>query len=149
MQKTNIMPTMWLLVALIIVVLVHFIVPVARIIPFPWSLLGLIPLGLGVAINLMADKAFHQNNTTVKPFQESSALVADGVFRVTRNPMYLGFVLIVLGIALLLGSVTSLLVPLALGIFLDRAYIVVEEEMLSERFAQRWPAYKARTRRWL
>lgn len=55
-----------------------------------------------------------QAGTTVKPFQESTALITDGVFRLSRNPMYLGFVLVLTGIATLLGSLTPWLSPRSL-----------------------------------
>jgi protein-S-isoprenylcysteine O-methyltransferase Ste14 len=106
-------------------------------------------LALGVAINLVADGAFHKANTTVKPFEESSALVTGGVFRITRNPMYLGFVLILTGIAVLLRSLTPYLVPIVFAVMIDRLYISVEERMLAERFGAAWQAYKRSTGRWL
>lgn len=64
------------------------------------------PLIFGVALNISADRMFEQHKTTVKPFEESTALVTDGVFRFSRNPMYLGMVLILSGVVLLAGSTT-------------------------------------------
>ena len=118
-------------------------------IPGLWNLLGLIPTFLGVAINLSADKAFHQARTTVKPFQESTSLVTNGVFRISRNPMYLGFVLILIGIAMLVRSLSPYLVVFVFAIFIDKIYIRTEEYMLTEKFGSKWQAYKAKTRRWL
>jgi len=149
MKNVNIMPTTWLLIAIIVVIVLHFALPIVQLVSFPWSLLGVVPLALGVVINLVADRAFHQNSTTVKPFQQSAVLITDGVFRVTRNPMYLGFVLILLGISLLMGSLVTFLATLAFGVFVDRAYIATEEYMLEERFPKEWASYKARTRRWV
>lgn len=64
------------------------------------------PLIFGVALNISADRMFKQHKTTVKPFEESTSLVTDGVFRFSRNPMYLGMVLILSGVVLLAGSTT-------------------------------------------
>jgi len=127
----------------------HFLFPGIRIIPPLWNLLGVIPLTLGVTINLVADKAFHKAHTTVKPFEESSVLITNSAFRISRNPMYLGFVLILIGIAFLVGTLTPYVVVLAFAILMDRMYIIVEERMLAAKFGAEWEEYKQRTRRWL
>jgi protein-S-isoprenylcysteine O-methyltransferase Ste14 len=87
---------------------------------------------------IIADKAFHQAQTTVKPFEESTALLTTGVFRITRNPIYPGYLLILLGVALIVGSVTPYAVLLVFAVLMDRVFIRVEEQMLEERFGQAW-----------
>jgi len=149
MSANKIMPTTCLLIAIVAMIVLHFGLPAMRVIPPLWNLLGIIPLALGVTINLIADKAFHRANTTVKPFQESSVLITSGVFRISRNPMYLGFVLILIGVAILMGSLTPYAVIIAFAILIDRVYVTVEERMLAERFGPEWEKYKRGTRRWL
>lgn len=149
MQAKRTMPTTYLLISIIVMTVLHSLFPAMRIIPPLWNLLGLVPLALGVIINLVADKAFHKANTTVKPFEESSALITQGVFRDSRNPMYLGFVLILIGIAVLMRSLTPYVVVLAFAILIDRMYITVEERMLAEKFGTEWEEYRQSTRRWL
>jgi len=149
MQAKRTMPTTYLLISIIVMTVLHSLFPAMRIIPPLWNLLGLVPLALGVIINLVADKAFHKANTTVKPFEESSALITQGVFRASRNPMYLGFVLILIGIAVLMRSLTPYVVVLAFAILIDRMYITVEERMLAEKFGAEWEEYRQSTRRWL
>jgi len=149
MKVRKIMPTTVLLIAIIAMIALHLLFSEMIIIPPLWNLLGMIPLALGVTINLVADNAFHRANTTVKPFEESSALITSGAFRISRNPMYLGFVLILIGIAVLMRSLTPYLVIVAFAILLDRMYITVEERMLAEKFGPDWEAYKKKTRRWL
>jgi protein-S-isoprenylcysteine O-methyltransferase Ste14 len=148
-KAKKVMPTTWLLLAIVVTIALHFLFPVMRIVPAPWNLLGIIPLAAGVAINLVADSAFRKANTTVKPFEESSSLIVDGAFRISRNPMYLGFVLILIGVAVLLGSLAPFVVALAFAILMDRAYIGIEEGMLAARFGTQWEEYKQTTRRWL
>jgi protein-S-isoprenylcysteine O-methyltransferase Ste14 len=145
----QVMPTTWLLLAIVVAIALHFLFPVVRIVPVPWNLLGILLLAAGVAINLVADGAFRKANTTVKPFQESSSLIVDGAFRTSRNPMYLGFVLILIGVAVLLGSLAPYAVVLAFAILMDRAYVRVEERMLAAKFGGEWEAYRQTTRRWL
>ena len=149
MNTGKIMPTTYLLIAMLEMFTIHFLFPGLLIIPLFYNLLGIIPMLLGVALNLVADGAFHKFNTTVKPFQESSSLVTNGVYRISRNPMYLGFVLILIGIAVLLRSLTPFLIILAFGIWVQRKFITVEERMLAEKFGAEWLAFRKRTRRWL
>jgi protein-S-isoprenylcysteine O-methyltransferase Ste14 len=149
MKSTKIMPPTWLLIAIIAMLILNFVFPAAWIIPPLWNLMGLMFLASGVMLNLIADNTFKQVGTTVKPYQESSTLVTNGAFHISRNPMYLGMVLILTGIALLLRSLTPFLVIIPFAILIDQAYIKIEEGMLSEKFGATWEAYKARTGRWL
>jgi protein-S-isoprenylcysteine O-methyltransferase Ste14 len=102
-----------------------------------------------MAINLIADGKFHEVETTVKPFEKSSTLVTGGVFRISRNPMYLGFVLILLGIAILLGSLSPYLIVILFWIAMEKVFIETEEKMLESKFGSRWTEYKTSVRRWL
>ena len=144
-----ILPPTVLLVALLCTGILHWAVPGMRILAPPWTLAGLVPLAGGAGLNLAADRAFKRRGTTVKPFVESSALVTDGVFAISRNPMYVGFVLMVLGLAMLLGSLIPFLVVLALGPVLEFRFIRAEERMLAARFGAEWEAYRNRVRRWI
>jgi protein-S-isoprenylcysteine O-methyltransferase Ste14 len=85
----------------------------------------------------------------VKPLEESSALVTSGVYGLSRHPMYLGFVVLLAGVAILLRSLTPWLGVPALAVVLDRTFIVPEEGMLANRFGREWEQYKGRVRRWL
>lgn len=143
------MPTTYLLIAIVALIALHFLFPVMSIVPPIWNLIGFIPIIVGVIINLFADNAFHRAKTTVKPFEGSSVLITNGVFQVTRNPMYLGFVLILIGIAVLLRSLTPYVVVLGFATLMDRMFIVTEEQMLAEKFGSQWEEYRRRTRRWL
>jgi protein-S-isoprenylcysteine O-methyltransferase Ste14 len=114
--------------AIILAVSLHFLVPVRQVLAFPWRLLGLAPLVIGLVLNLLADQAFkRRHDTTVKPFEKSSALITDGVFSITRNPMYLGMTLILFGVAMLLGSATPFAIVIVLAALLDRVFIAPEE----------------------
>ena len=117
MQK--LMPTTYLLIAILLCITLHFLIPILYIIPSPWNFLGLIPLLLGIWVNLSADRAFKKVKSTVKPFEESNSLIQEGVFRFSRNPMYLGFVWILLGISFLLRSVSPYLVVVVYAILID------------------------------
>ena len=107
--------------------------------------------GVGFGFDMAGLLAFRKANTTVNPLkpQRSSAVVTSGVYRVTRNPMYLGLVLILLGLAVFLASPWALMGPVAFGAFITRFQIRPEERVLAERFGAAYTEYCARVRRWL
>jgi len=145
----RLLPPAYLGMALLAMVALHLVAPVASIPTFDVRLAGLAPLAAGIALNLAADRAFKKRGTTVKPFERSTALVTAGVLTLSRNPMYLGMVLILLGVALLLGSAAPFAVVALFALALDRRFIRVEERMLADAFGDDWRAYRRRVRRWL
>jgi protein-S-isoprenylcysteine O-methyltransferase Ste14 len=149
MKSKRVLPPTYLLVSIVVMVALHFLLPVTTIIPLPWNVIGIVPLALGIAINIVADSALRKADTTVKPFEESSALVTSGAYRISRHPMYLGFVLVLIGVALLMGSLAPYIVIPAFVVLMDRVFIQVEERMLEARFGGTWQAYKLKTRRWI
>ena len=149
MTRRKILPPTYLYGAIGLMVALHLIAPITTLLDGLAVLTGLIPLVIGVVINLLADRAFKQHATTVKPFEQSSALVTGGVFRFSRNPMYTGFVLGLVGIALLLGSLSPWLVVIGFVPVMETAFIRAEEAMLEQRFGEAFRAYQQQTRRWL
>ena len=140
---------MYLFISLASMVLLQFFLPVYQLIPYPWNAAGILPLLLGMALNIVADKAFKKTGTTVKPFEVSTTLVTSGAFRYSRNPMYLGMVMILTGVAFLLGALSPFIIIPIFAITMDRAFIVTEEKMLDECFGSKWKQYKADVRRWI
>lgn len=145
----KILPPTYLLAAILLVIALHFLLPGATIIPFPWSVAGVLPLAAGIFLNLAADRQFKQASTTVKPFERSTTLVTTGVFRWSRNPMYFGQVLIVAGIAAFVGSVTPWGAVVAFAALLNWVFVVPEERMLTEAFGDAFESYKTEVRRWI
>ena len=140
---------MYLFTSLAAMVLMNLFIPVQQLIIYPWNATGIIPLLLGMALNLSADRAFKRNATTVKPFEMSKVLITSGTFKYTRNPMYLGMVLILIGAALLLGTLSPFIIIPVFAITMDRIFIVAEEKMLDQRFGDKWKQYKTNVRRWI
>ena len=111
--------------------------------------MGLLPLILGVVLNLIADRDLKRSQTTVKPFQQSSTLITDGAYRISRHPMYLGFILILFGASLLLGSTSPYIVMIVFAILMELLFIREEERMLEEQFQEKWIQYKSKVRKWI
>ena len=148
MKLKKILPPTFLLFAIILVVLLYYLYPLKSILIYPWYILGIIPIIFGISINLIADQIFKSRNTTIKLYEQSSTLVTTGIFKFTRNPMYLGFVFILLGITIMMGALTPFIVVPIFATFVDRYCINIEEKMLNEIFGDEWENYKAKTRRW-
>jgi protein-S-isoprenylcysteine O-methyltransferase Ste14 len=134
---------------LLLMVILHLAFPGPRVVTFPLTFIGLLPLLAGVVLNLAADKALKEAATTVKPFQESAALVTEGPFSMSRHPMYLGMVLGLLGVAIVMGTLTPLLLVPLFAVVVQWEFIRVEERMLDARFGEAWQAYKANVRPWI
>lgn len=145
----KIMPTTLLLISILMMLTLHFLLPLMKIIPPFWNLLGLLPIIIGVYINLWADHAFHQVQTTIKPYERPSTLIVHGCFSYTRNPMYLGFVLVLIGIAILIMTLSPWVVIPLFIVILDTLYIPHEEQMLTEEFGSLWEGYKKQVHRWI
>lgn len=109
-------------------------------------------LGLaGLAVNVAGLQAFRRHRTTVNPLQPGRAteLVCDGIFRWTRNPMYLGMVMLLGGWALYLANGVSFLGPVVLFAWLTRFQILPEERALRDKFPGAFDNYARRVGRWL
>jgi protein-S-isoprenylcysteine O-methyltransferase Ste14 len=125
---------------------------------WPWSLTaggtaavvaGVLLISLGAMIALAGVRRFRRAGTTVLPFGGTSELVISGVYRFTRNPMYLGMTLAYAGATLLLNSVWC---ALFLPAVLMSIYVLVvrpEERYLSQKFGDQYTRYTAKVRRWI
>jgi protein-S-isoprenylcysteine O-methyltransferase Ste14 len=143
------LPPLYLFTSLAVMVLLHFFLPVYEITPYPLNAIGLIPLALGIILNLAADNALKKHDTTVKPFEESTRLITTGVYKYSRNPMYLGMILIMIGVALLMGSLTPYIIVAVFIVAIEQVFIRAEESTLHEKFGHDWTAYREKVRRWL
>jgi protein-S-isoprenylcysteine O-methyltransferase Ste14 len=130
-------------------ILLHFLIPLIKLISMPWKVIGLIPVIIGILLNLIADSAFRRAGTTVKPSMESTALITDGIFRLSRHPMYLGFLLILVGSAILLGTLSPWVIIPIFVVLIQVQFISVEERMLADKFGPTWLDYKRKVRRWI
>ena len=149
MKKRKPLPPTYFIASLLLLVALHFIWPVKHLIPSPFRYLGVTLIVIGLWLNLWADSLFKKRQTTVKPFERATTLMVEGPFRFTRNPMYLGMSLILAGLAVVLGSLTTFAVPVAFFVAMEVAFIRHEQKALEEAFGQEFLDYRQRVRRWL
>jgi len=106
---------------------------------------------VGVALAITGVLTFRRAGTTIHPTrpQETSALVSSGVYRISRNPMYVGLLILLIAWAVFLSSAWSLVGPFAFVLYISRFQIVPEERVLSAKFGEAYASYKSKVRRWL
>jgi len=106
---------------------------------------------LGVGLSVAGVLSFRRAQTTLNPTkpQEASSLVTTGIYRVTRNPMYLGLSLVLLAWTVFLSSAWALLGVAAFVLYINRLQIAPEERALSQLFGSEYTAYQAKVGRWL
>lgn len=122
----------------------------AMLLPLPrFPVSGGFLVGLGLGLMLLAVIEFSRARTTVVPHEMPSALVTTGVYRHSRNPIYLGDALVLTGLCLIWGAWPSLvLVPVFVAVMTHR-FILPEEARLRSRFGPAFEAWAARVRRWV
>ncbi|HVM45875.1 MAG TPA: isoprenylcysteine carboxylmethyltransferase family protein, partial [Candidatus Thermoplasmatota archaeon] len=103
----------------------------------------------GTALVLAGYATQTRAGTDPIPFHPTTRIVTHGAYRYTRNPMYLGFALATLGLAILADSAWALLAAPAGLVLVDRLVVVREERYLERKFGEEYLAYKRRVRRWL
>lgn len=126
-----------------------FVLPRPALIEGPARWAGAIGIAGGLALTLAGARLFGRRGTNIKTFDDPTVLVVDGPFRWTRNPMYLGFVVALLGLAVVIGNAASLAAAVVFAVIADRCYIAFEEQAMRRRFGAEYAAYAARVRRWL
>lgn len=147
--KPRIYPPVYFLLALGAMLLLHQTLPLALWLAWPWNLAGAAFFLLGFGLSSAGRRRFQLSGAPLRPFEEGPALVTDGVFRFSRNPMYAGMLIMLVGTGLGLGTAGPLAVIPPFYFVLRWRFIRVEEAGLERRFGRVYTAYKARVRRWL
>jgi protein-S-isoprenylcysteine O-methyltransferase Ste14 len=105
----------------------------------------------GIVFDVLGLLAFRKSRTTVNPLkpERATALVTSGVYKITRNPMYVGMSLLLLAWAVYLSALLPFAGPVVFVLYITRFQIQPEERVLLEMFGEEYAAYAARVRRWL
>jgi len=144
-NKLNIPPN-YFYISLVITLIPIFIFKNLKIINFPYNLIGIIFLGLGIWIELWAYFLFKKADTP-EDFSKTTSFVEKGPYKFSRNPMYLGMLLILLGTSILVGNIISFISIIFFFIIIETIFIPYEEKEMS-RF-KAYENYKKRVRKWI
>ena len=136
MNFQKLLPPVWFLLSIIVMTGLHLWLPVKQLLFPPITYLGIVAIAIGIVIVLFCDYLFRQKNTTIKPFQESSYLVREGIFKYSRNPIYLGMTITLIGVGIFLGSLTPVFIIPAFTWLIQEVFIKEEERMLEVLFGE-------------
>jgi len=140
------------MVAVTFIVIAYFL---GRFVPLPFAAppilrdIGLLLTFVGFLFGIGALLEFRKARTTLDPHGSVRQLVTSGIYRFTRNPIYLGFLLMVIGLPLSSGLYWGFVMAPFYILTMDRLVIEREESYLEKKFRDVYPGYKARVRRWL
>ena len=148
-MERKIMPTTWFLGFLTLIIILHFLIVEKKMIFFPYNQFGWIFVLSDIILNLWTDNLFKKYKTTVKPYLKPSYFISNGPFRISRNPMYFGMLLILLGTTVLLKSVVLLIIPFAYLCIIHIFYIRKEEQKMLLQFGIEYSKYKKKVRSWI
>ena len=149
MVKRIIYPPVWLLLGLIIIFTCNEYFAGPRFTSLSGQLFGGGVIVVGLWLLVSAGGLFSRAKTGLIPFRDVSALVTGGVYRYTRNPMYLGMLAVLLGCAVTVGASVALLVPVMFAVIIEWRFIRPEEALLRDIFPEQFAAYCGRVRRWV
>lgn len=148
-KKHKVLPPTCFGISFVHLVCLYLIFQSDPVVPSPYRYFGAVLIVFGIILNTWADILFKRENTTVKSYGEPTSLITSGPFRISRHPMYLGMSSILIGMAMLMGSLVSFVFPLTFIIIMERRFIPMEEGNLEKAFGTQYRDYKKRVRRWV
>ena len=124
--------------------------PIKKILIYPWNLLGIIFILNGILIIFTSIFQLKKAKTTISPTELAltSSLVTSGIFQYTRNPIYLGFLVILFGISFILENLSPWIIPFVFYIYITIFQIKPEEKFLYSKFGELYSEYKKKVPRW-
>ena len=148
-RKRKILPGVYLLMTLLVMWLANRYFPLNRYIDEPAAYSGIVLVFVGIVVDVVSAERFRQAETGLLPFNEATTLLTGGFYRYTRNPIYMGMFLMLLGVAILLGSVGALLPIPVFVLIIRNNFVLGEERFLEAAFGQHYLDYKSEVRRWI
>ena len=139
----------YFIILLILSVLLNFLFPVLVFLSPPSTYFGFLIIGFGFVLAFWSRSLFLKNATTLQPSEEPTLLVTSGPFRISRNPIYLGMASILLGVAVLFGTLVTLAFPVIFVTLIEFFIIPGEERMMEKIFGEPYREYKKSVRRWI
>lgn len=145
----KIIPPVYFLLALMLMVLLAYYAPVSHLIYIPLRAFGGLLIVTGLTVTAYSANTFRQAGTPIKPFEPPVRLVTDQLYRFSRNPMYLGMMIVLVGTWILLGKLSPVIVIPVFFFIIQEGFIKYEEKFLEEKFGDEYLEYKDRVYRWI
>jgi protein-S-isoprenylcysteine O-methyltransferase Ste14 len=139
-----------MLLFIILALGIHRLYPWREIADIRSPLVAVVFIGAAISIAVWARSLFVAANTTLIPASPmNNALVVQGPYRFSRNPMYLAIVMFGIGVSFFVGSIPMFLAPIAVFLLCDRVFIPFEEAKMLRQFGETYASYTRRVRRWI
>ncbi len=140
------------LIVLVLIISIYFSSTKLDLIHIPFQLeISFFTLSLGILIFINPVLKFIKSKTTINPiqFDKTNKLVTSGIFKYSRNPMYLGMLMIIISTSIFYLNIYSILTPFLFIFWINKFQIQREEVFLAEKFGKEYLSYKNKTRRWI
>ena len=142
-------PPVLTVIFIAIAYILKWTIPIPFVVSSVLENIGFVLVVIGFLLGVAAFLAFRKARTTLDPHGKVSAIVTDGIYRFTRNPIYLAFLLMLIGFPLNSGNYWGILLSPVFVIFMNSLVIEKEEAYLEKKFGDVYTSYKSRVRRWL
>jgi protein-S-isoprenylcysteine O-methyltransferase Ste14 len=149
--ETKIPPPVYGLITALLIWWLASVFPSLKLLPAWFKQMGIALIVIGVCLDLMALRQFYKQKTTPNPLSPNKAntIVISGLYRFSRNPMYLGLLLSLTGWTMYLGNLASLACLPVFVWVLNNMQIKPEEHALEKKFGESYTRYLSEVRRWL
>ena len=149
MKKFKIVPPVYFLIYMILIIPFYFLFSKFNIIKFPYNLLGLLFFTSGIILNNISMNLFKKEDTPEELENKPNVLVIRGAYKYSRNPMYLGGLISLIGLAIISQNILSFIIPILYIITINIIFIQYEEKILEQLFGNEYLEYKHKVRRWI
>ena len=139
-------PPVILLASIVLQIILLFSFPISVDLS---SLLGLILILSGISLVFVSFRFMRKMKTTFIPDGTPEVLISSGPFKFSRNPIYLGMLTFLVGVAFLMSSLSAIIIAFVFGIIINFTWIAHEEKKLHELFSEDWENYSSKVRRWI
>lgn len=120
-----------------------------KIINYPLNLLGILIVLLGFGIMMWAWSMFRKVDNAICPTAKTSKIITNGAYNISRNPMYLGMVIMLVGFSVIIGSIIAFFSPILFFLIINKVFIPYEEEKLRKNIGTEYNDYCEGVRRWI
>lgn len=145
----KLIPPFLFLICILFMVTIRNLIVIKEIIPNPINYIGIALIIIGILITIVVRKRLEKANTEIHTFKNPKKLVRDGFFKYSRNPIYVGFTISLIGFWSLLGTILPFIGVLIFIIVTNNYYIPYEEEIMEKVFGKEYKKYKSKVRRWI
>jgi len=148
MKKIVSVPPNYFYLCAILSIVLRIVFPEFKIIPSPYNMTGLMLIVPGFYLIIDSWYLFKKHNTP-ESFEPTTSLVKDGIYKYSRNPMYLGGVAFLIGLSVSLNNLLSFISPFVFSLFMNYMFIPYEEQELTKTFGDNYHDYMKKVRRWI